>query len=135
MEKVSVSMWFGYFLPAFSLFLLAFRSSVCMVPSYPFKSCEFRPKFIHQCVSLDIFDSLRYHRQYDIFFGNSILFGYYLFFNSLFINSYNYTITNTFDKLALKNVCENPKTDIKHLCKYKCYVRVSKHRKSTCSIF
>lgn len=40
-----------------------------------------------------------------------------------------------FDKLELKNVCENPKTDIKHLCKYECYVRVSKHRKSTCSTF
>ena len=59
-----------------------------------------------------------------------------IYFSTLYSwTLHNYTITNTFDKLELKNVCENPKTDIKHLCKYKCYARFSKHRKSTFFIF
>ena len=42
--------------------------------------------------------------------------------------------TNKFDGLELQNVSQNPKAHIQHLCKYKCYARVSEHRKAMCSI-
>ena len=39
------------------------------------------------------------------------------------------------DGLELWSVCENPKTYIQHLCKYKCFGTFSKHRIAMCSIF
>ena len=55
-------------------------------------------------------------------------------FSTLYLKTlHNYTTTNTFDGLELQNVCENPKTHIQHLCKYKCYAKFSKHSKAMCS--
>ena len=37
---------------------------------------------------------------------------------------HNYTATKTYHGLELQSVCEDPKTQIQHLCKYKCFWKI-----------